>query len=687
MFKILFVVGLTVFISTALGLYIQDFLNLKEERYHAPLGFAALLFLLQLFYYPAQLFNLTSSYIHVVSSLVYLVLLYFGFIQMKRIFLEYWNIKTIWMISYVLVFIFVFYHMSIAIARADGQMYLNYIAQNIDINQLNMFNLWTGKTGAEFVSVYFFQGYYHYAAFLVKFVNIFSSLGIGSPIDTIVVSIWGLGILLAIMSSLAIVNFTSTFKYKNFWIERIILLFALFYTNFYYWKIAFAFYGNSWRSLFMALLAYYLYRMIKDDEKNAIFPALIVFGASITVSSSSLFIGFSMLYGLAYFWFKHEHSSAIEELSTVALPMVLYVLALLYKDHFEVFAFLMPITLVFYLIRNIKSGKKILSIVNTFFSKYSFWIFVIIIPAFAVVYSFYSLKVDIYYPWNLLHYFNNHANYDMVKNYLFMYSNPLENLLSALRWFGIGLLWFKYRKNKETNYVLSHFIMLGLLFLNPFATSFVSKAFASNVYYRLFESLFNAFSEILIFSVLLNHYWSEKMTRTFIILLLITLVGYTHITSFILKDPSSAYGFYIKQGEDVLPLYKIRSTELDAIRALQEELDDLDQNQADQITVITHADTLRTYLPEVYVLFTPREYYTPGDRVNEEFYQIARFWYAWEEKPMLNYSNTCAYITEFNVDYIISERYINYEFDGALNSCTVIIRENEEFNVRKVVKR
>ncbi len=687
MFKILFVVGFTLFISTAFGQLIQDFLNIKKDKYSAPLGFSGLILLLQLLYYPSQLFNWPSLYIHSVSALVYFILFVVGIVKLKQIITEYLKLKTLWVIAYVSIFVFIFYHMSIAIARADGQMYLNYIAQNVDINQLNMFNLWTGKTGTEFVSVYFFQGYYHFAAFLVQFVNVFSSLGIGSKIDTIVISIWGLGILLASISSLAIINFVLAYQHKNIWIERIILLFALFYTNFYYWKVAFAFYGNSWRSLFMAMLAYYLYRLVKEQNRNDMIAAAIVFGASIAASSSSLFIGFSMLYGLAYYWYKNKYLTTLEDLSSIAFPMVVYVLGLLYKDHFMVFIILSPITVLYYLGRMNRTGKYLLFSINQFISKYSFLIFVVIIPLGSIFYSFYSLKVDIYYPWNLLHYFNNHANYDMVKDYLFIHSNAFENLINALRWLGIVLVFIKYRKLKENAYILNHFLMLGLLFLNPLATSFVSKAFASNVYYRLFESLFNAFSEVLIFSILLNYFWNEKWIRTSVIAILIFNIGYTHITSFILKDPSSAYGFYIKQGEDVLPLYKIRSTELDAIRALQEELDDLDQNQADQITVITHADTLRTYLPEVYVLFTPREYYTPGDRVNEEFYQIARFWYAWEEKPKLDYSNTCAYVDEFNVDYIISERYINYEFDGALNSCTVIIHENEEFNVRKVVKR
>lgn len=686
MFKVLFVVGLTVFISTAYGYLIREFFQLKKEQFSAPLGFAALLLTLQLLYYPAQLFNLPSLYIHITSSFVYIVLSIYGLIKIKEIIQEYLNFKILWVLVYVVLFTFVFYHMSLAIARADGQMYLNYIAQNVDIDQLNMFNLWTGKTGAEFVSVYFFQGYYHFASFWVKFVNVFSVLGIGSNIDSIVISVWGLGILLALMSSMMIVNFVKYFKYKNPWIEYILLAFALFYTNFYYWKVAFAFYGNSWRSLFMAMLMYYLYRLIKEGNDKDKFSAAIVFGASIAASSSSLFIGFSMLYGLAFYWFKNNHKSTLQDLAFIAFPMVLYVLGLQYKDHFSMFILLTPITLIFYIGQFSKMGKDLLYKINTFFSKYYFWVFIVIIPTLAIIYSFYSLYVDIYYPWNLTHYFNNHANYDMVKDYLFLYSSPLEIVLNFFRWFSILLLIIKYQNAKENRFVLAHFLMLAILFLNPLTTSFVSKAFASNVYYRLYESLFNAFTEIFLFGLLLNTFWEKKWIRIGISLALILNVVNMHYSSFILEKNNSDYGFYITEGKELLPLYKIKSTEYEVIKALQNELETMVVDDNHQITVVSHAETLRTYMPQVYVLFTAREYYTAGDRVNEEFYQIARLWYSWEEKPAIDYKNTCNYVNEFYVDYVISERYVNYQFDGALNDCTIVIYENEEFNLRKVIK-
>jgi len=60
----------------------------------------------------------------------------------------------------------------------------------------------------------------------------------------------------------------------------------------------------------------------------------------------------------------------------------------------------------------------------------------------AIVFSFIDMNLDPNYPWNLNHYFNNHANYDMVKNYLFLYSDWMDNGLNVLRWIGVLLLIF-----------------------------------------------------------------------------------------------------------------------------------------------------------------------------------------------------------------------------------------------------
>lgn len=689
MIKLFFVVGITILISTTLGLLILERLRLNNGKleYAAPIGFAALLFGLQIFYYPIQLFNLSSIWIHIITGSIYFVLLVLSLMRLKGLIKQYLRLDTLWVLVYFAFFLYAFYNVSISIPRADGQMYLNYIAQNIDNNQLNNFNLWTGLVGEEFVTIYLFQGYFHFAGFLVKFVNLFSMLGIGSKIDTIVISMWGLGSLYALISGMFIINLANYIKVKSVWIKHMLIFFSLFFTNFYYWKLAFSFYGNTWRSLFMAMFLFTLYRLVKEDNRKCIVLSAVIFGASIAASSSSLFIGFSILLGVAYYFFYIKSNTAFEDASYIGFPMVIYVLALMYKDNFTIFIALLVFTLLYYGVHKLKKAKPFMLAFNQFIGKHANIIFIVILPLIAIVFSFIDMNLDPNYPWNLNHYFNNHANYDMVKNYLFLYSDWMDNGLNVLRWIGVLLLIMKINKDSGDEFLLRHFLILTVFFLNPLTTSFISKMFASNVYYRAFESLFNVFTEMLLFSIILNMLWNKGVLRVLVSSFLVIVVLYSQFDSLVLANPSSAYGYYVNEGKTVLPLYKIRSGELDVIKAFENEIVNLEPRDR-QITVVSHADGLRTFTPNVYQVFTARQYWSSWDRIDQDFYQVARMWYGWEERPEgLDYTKSCSYLIKYKIDYVISEKWENFEFDNAINDCTEIIHENYEFNLRKVIQK
>ena len=123
------------------------------------------------------------------------------------------------------------------------------------------------------------------------------------------------------------------------------------------------------------------------------------------------------------------------------------------------------------------------------------------------------------------------------------------------------------------------------------------------------------------------------------------------------------------------------------IKAFENEIINLEPGDR-QITVVSHADGLRTFTPNVYQVFTARQYWSSWDRIDQDFYQVARMWYGWEERPEgLDYTKSCSYLIKYKIDYVISEKWENYEFDNAINDCTDIIHENYEFNLRKVIQK
>lgn len=688
MLKILLIVGFVIWVSTTIGIIIKDRFNLKEMRFTAPIGFAVLLSILQLFYYPIQLFNLNSFYVHFISFSVFAIVSIISFFYFERVIKQYLNWGFIWVLLSLGLFLIVFYNSSLDLGFADGQMYLNYIAQNISIDQLNNFNLWTGLLGEEFVTVYLFQGYYHFAGSFILMVNSFYTLfGIGSNINNIVIITWGLGSLYSLISSLLIIDIANYIRSKNWVVKNILILFSLFFTNFYYWKTAFAFYGNTWRSLFMAMMIFYFYRMIVESNDKYRYLIGFIFGAALATSSSSLFIGFSILLGFAFYCFVNRHEQAFENTSIIGIPMVLNVLALMYKDFPAVFIFLIIITLAYYGLFKLPLASRYLLQFNRFISKYVYFIFLAFIPLVAISYSFFDMYFwDPEYIWNMNHYFNNHATYDMVKNYLFLHSDWMDNVLNVLRWLGVIVLVLYYRNDKANGYLIKHFLLLLVFFLNPLATSFVSKMFASNVYYRTFESFFNVFTEMILFGALLNLCWNRKFIRSLLVFVLVFIVFFNHYESLILKDKSGQYGFYINAGQVLDPIYKLKPVELEAIKFFQEYIG-LNPKESGQVIVISHANGLRTFTPEVYVLFTPRQFYSAWDRVNQEFYQIARMWNGWEERASyIDYGRSCEYLVEYDVDYVINEAWLNFEFNQAIEGCTTILFENHDYKVRKVDK-
>ena len=688
MLKILVIVGLVMWVSTTVGIILQDRFNLLNVRFTAPLGFAALLSILQLFYYPIQLFNLNSFYIHLVSLLVFTIVSFLSIFYFKRIIKQYLRWDSVWILLSFGMFLLVFYNSSLDLGFADGQMYLNYIAQNISIDQLNKFNLWTGLVGNEFVTVYLFQGYFHFAGSFILMVNSFHNIfGIGSYIDNIVVVIWGLGSIYSLVSGLLIIDIANYIKTRNLTIKNILIFFSLFYTNFYYWKTAFAFYGNTWRSMLMAMMIFYFYRLIKEGNENYRYVIALIFGAALASSSSSLFIGFSILLGIAFYYFKNSDNKAFENTSIIGIPMVLYVLAVTNKDHPFVFKILITISVVYYGLFMSKRISKYLLVFNHFISKYVNLIFLGLIPLIAITYSLLDMYVfDQEYIWNMSHYFNNHATYDMVKNYLFLYSDWMDNSLNVLRWLGVALLVLYHRKDKADSYLINHFLLLAVFFLNPLTTSFISKMFASNVYYRAFESFFNVFTEMIIFATLLNHFWNSKPIKYLLMIILIVIVLFNHYESLILKDKAGQYGYYISTGQDLDPIYKLKPAELEAAKYFKELMWDND-DQVGQVKVVSHVNGLRTFTPEVYVVFTPRQFYSSWDRIDQDFYQVARMWNGWEDRPLdIDYSKSCDYLVKYDIDYVINEAWLNFEFNESIKSCTTILFENYDYKVRKVNK-
>ena len=682
MFKVALFAFITIWVSATLGIFIDRHLKLGQHSFKTPFGFAGLLCLLQILYYPAQLFNFPSLYIHGISVLVYLVLGIYSLFILKELKQEFLCKKSLLVGGVFLFFLFTFYHLSISLDFADTQMYLNYVSQNIQADKLNMFNIWTGLAGQEWDSIYLFQGYYHFMSFACYFVNgAYYLFGAGGFVENIVTSTWGMGMIYSIVSTMMFINFVDYFDWKKKWVKVVVMAFTLLFSNFYYWRVAFSFYGNTFRSLFISMLLFVLFRYFKEEKPHYKYLCMMLMTAGIACSSSYLFVSFSIMYGLMVYLFKTGKKNAISEMADFVFPLLVYAIAKFSKDNVVVALVLLILASLYYALRKTTWMQSLVDKIESFLHQHAIVLFFILFPILTVVYSIWLYFIgDPTFDYNFFHYFNDHQGYDMVKDYYFVYSSWRDNLLNVIRWGAVAILLFQKPKNKGMDYVRSLFILMFVFFLNPLNISFISKNIASNVYYRSFEVVFNPFTETLLFFALLKYFDGKKVIKGLVCGSLVVSIFVLHIGSY-LAWSGGDYHFYVEEGELVNSIFKLYPEDYEVLTQFRSMVQD---NPVDyQLTVISHAEGMRTFLPQTYQLFTARQYWYAWDRVDENFYQMARRHYSWQDNSGIDYKKACQYVQQFDVDYALIKYWENWEFDNATNECMDVIWQSDYYKIKR----
>ena len=207
---------------------------------------------------------------------------------------------------------------------------------------------------------------------------------------------------------------------------------------------------------------------------------------------------------------------------------------------------------------------------NSLLNKYAIQIFVYgVAAALAIGGAIYYFMINPGYEYNYAHYFQEHSNYDMIKDFFFIYSGRSEKLVNVLRWLGVFLLFTDKSDDKGIKFFKYLFLVLFIVFLSPLSVIGISKLIASNVYYRTFDVVFNPLTEML-FIVLVLKRFNKKWLYYGLSLFVVYMVVYAHLGSRI-NHYTGEYGFHINR--EVLPKYKISQYDYDVIKALQYEVE------------------------------------------------------------------------------------------------------------------
>ncbi|MCI5774407.1 MAG: hypothetical protein MR210_07595 [Erysipelotrichaceae bacterium] len=408
MIKIALFVAYIIFISTGIGIGVTKLTKYRTEGFHAPIGFIALLFILQLFYYPLQFFAVDSKFLMIISLAIIGTASIYSLWHLKAIIKDIIRPQTIWVIACLSLFLYIFYHCYIGMELTDTQVYLNYITQNINIEHLGQFSFINGKLYESPDIFYLYQGYYYFASFMCWLINApYNFLHIGGITENITIIIWGLGSIYSIISTMFILNVVDYFKIDNKYFKFFVIAFVALVYNFYYWRVAFAFYGNTYRTLLVGMLIFELYRRYQKAEDNSLFPLIAIIGAGLASSSSFLFISFDIIYLLMAYLYYKKASNTFKTLSYIVSPLVLYVLAFISYYSLTIAMIIAIIAVIYYLLALSNKIDKLLDIADTFLGKYGNILFLIIVPIFFIIHSAYIMISNPYYEINFFNYFAN----------------------------------------------------------------------------------------------------------------------------------------------------------------------------------------------------------------------------------------------------------------------------------------
>lgn len=682
--RILIIAFLLIFLSEGTGTAVLKKLNIEKRGPAGALGFAVILGLLQTLYYIPLMLNLSFTWIIVLTGIVLLGALLLTMKELKntlRTFIS-WDMAIV--AGSAAVFLFIFSKMYVDLDYADSTTYLNYIAMNINAPHLNLYDLSNGLRGQEWNVYYLFQGFYHFGSFLCWLVNVpYYVLGSSSYVSNLVVSVWGLGILYNVFTNMLIVTAVKQMRTDHRVIRICVLLFALFYANFFYWDIAFAFYGNTFRALFVMLLIYLICRWQRDGNENTKWLLLFPLAAGFACSSSFLFMSFAVMFALAGYLSYRKKANALKDMAQLILPMICYVLAYLSRVSPKIAVILAVLYAGIFVWIRVRPQHRILNMLEDLYAKYAAKLFFIGVPVLFMIGSLYVHLTEQNDFTSYGYYFWDWRHLDMITDYVFIHSEWLDGLVNVLRWAGVILLMVKKELTEDERWMKAFVIMMLVFFLNPLCTILLQKTITGMVFYRNFMTLFNPLTEIFFLDLIFCRCTEKKPVWIGLSAFLIFATVLGNAGSFLLDQGTGIYWVYIRGGKTVDGIYKIDDDEKHALDILRENAATITDRQP---VVVSQSSATLTYMPDVYSIFGPWHYHYPLDRVNDEFYQIARKHEDWLDETEPDYTKSCAYLKEYDVDYVLLQYWQSPEFDQATEGCAVDLYVGSKYKVKQIQK-
>lgn len=653
MFVMAFVI---IFISFLCGFLTSELIDFKNYNHHfvTPLGFTILIGILQILYYPIQIYNLPTKYIYMVTIGLFLIIIFLSLIKIKRLIIylkDYFKLykEIIFGLVMFTVLVSIYYYVKFPTRTDDLYFYMPYI-----INKANVENLTAAVYGQ-----YDFQGFYDFIAMWIWVYRKLVEIGLAQEILPVAIVSWVISIVLFWILAFIIVETMNYVKEKvsRPWISWFVAITIFIYTLGAYWYLQTPYLGNSFRRISIIIIFFIIYSMLNKFTWRKFIVLELSFISIIAQTSTGFFFVAFILYALMFYYASKNESGYLNKIILLSTWPMLF--AALYVMHVRILV--NPLYGTYALLVLFKLDKIIEKIINK-----TWKILMIAIPVFFGIWTrlpFFRMPTfNISYFDITPNFFDRHA-YEGIENLFLFEFDTIPHIITSIFcvfvWFTIIYYLINHiKKERPKDYLAFHIITILLTFFNPWVITFVMSYMTNVVYFRIYDLFFNILTITLFLTYLLDNLNNKQAILTSIVIFIL----FAHKV-----ERNQTWMFMGFNDDDYNPLYHTNNLEIEVLDRFKKEFL-LDK---DETTIIASQIYSAESFTDANIKNVKNNLYSYGDEKSNEA-EFQRVFYRYEpglEKIEGDYINACELAQEKNVEYVILDAQYNMELENGIGYC------------------
>lgn len=531
MFNALAIALALVILFEGVGAWALNQLKIQNNGFSAPYGAAVIFSALELAYFPAMLKHLPFYYVKIVTMAVLAICIVLWCLAGKKTWRRIFKPDMLIVLASAILYTFIF------------QNYGSFM----DLSKINDLLMMRSNADAAMIELggERLQGY-----------SLFGSIMIWMFPKNIELPVYALGVFAQMIAAMLTLNIVRSFQLKNPWLRFTLIVFAIFYNNFYSWKIIGSFKGENWQVIFTAMMIYVAWSWLQEKNEQIKYFMMFVMGAGMFSSSGFLMISIEILYGLVVFLFRVRKIRSLFDLTTFLIPIVIYLSGWLWFLS-RGFAWLLLLGYTFFCFYRYKRSvyHRMIWLENTLI-EYSWQIFYVGIPiAFLIgtfILRFYFPSLGIPYSYYRMFFQRN-----PVRVYLFLSHSFLDSVMAVIRWLGL-VVFLIHAETIEERMIKYLFLCMVVFFINPLCMGMLGRISGLEMYADAFDILFNPFTDLLLFIAIYRLCEWQVLGQWVLELCLVFATVFGHIGSYKLQS----FGLYTELVEKSLSSEVIKDERL-----------------------------------------------------------------------------------------------------------------------------